>query len=188
MTDIIGQVLAAGSVIQELVDVPGVRHYDVVGFDPRGMALTTPSASCYESQFDRAVDWVTGRGMPSVLVEQVLRLKFGMSENVARLCERVEVDGEKVFKHLSTASVARDMLEIVDRSHALAKKAGKSCDGEKPRLQYLGFSYGSYLGNTFASMFPGRVGRMVLDGIADAEDYTTGVSVDYALRWAVDKC
>jgi pimeloyl-ACP methyl ester carboxylesterase len=165
--------------------VPGVRHYDVVGFDPRGVALTTPSASCFESQFDRAAGWVMGRGMPSVLTDQGLRMRFGMNEAVGGLCERVELQGEKVFKYLTTASVARDMLEIVDRSHELVKGAGKSCDGEKPRLQYLGFSYGTLLGSAFASMFPGRVGRMVLDGVVDGDDYRSGVSVDCVLACAV---
>lgn len=41
-----------------------------------------------------------------------------------------------------------------------------------PMLQYLGFSYGTFLGNTFGSMFPDRVKRMVLDGVVDATDYT----------------
>jgi pimeloyl-ACP methyl ester carboxylesterase len=80
------------------------------------------------------------------------------------------------------------MLEIVDRTEEMLRKGngtGRACGGaggrEKVRLQYLGFSYGSVLGNTFASMFPGRVGRMVVDGIADGEDYTAGVS---AVVWS----
>jgi pimeloyl-ACP methyl ester carboxylesterase len=43
-----------------------------------------------------------------------------------------------------------------------------------PRLQYMGFSYGTILGNYFASMFPGRVGRLILDGVCDVEDYSSG--------------
>ncbi|KAH6855471.1 TAP-like protein-domain-containing protein [Chaetomium sp. MPI-CAGE-AT-0009] len=171
--------LGLAAMMQGLVDVPGVRHYDVLGFDPRGVALTTPSGSCYTSQFDRAMDAITLRGMLTALSELGLRMRFGMNQRVGELC-----DGE-VFRFLSTASVARDMLEIVDRSHELVVKAKgaaggnstvKACGatGEKPRLQYLGFSYGSILGNTFASMFPGRVGRMLVDGIADADDYTQG--------------
>ncbi|KAL7904056.1 TAP-like domain-containing protein [Trichoderma velutinum] len=46
--------------------------------------------------------------------------------------------------------------------------------GDVPRLQYIGFSYGTVLGNYFASMFPGRVGRLILDGVCDIEDYTVG--------------
>ncbi|KAL7929402.1 TAP-like domain-containing protein [Trichoderma chlorosporum] len=46
--------------------------------------------------------------------------------------------------------------------------------GDVPRLQYIGFSYGTVLGNYFASMFPGRVGRLILDGVCDIEDYSGG--------------
>jgi pimeloyl-ACP methyl ester carboxylesterase len=69
------------------------------------------------------------------------------------------------------------MLEIVDRVEELRR--GNSTipgDARKPGLQYLAVSYGTVLGNTFASMFPGRVERMVLDGVADADDFVKGVS------------
>ncbi|KAL7822011.1 TAP-like domain-containing protein [Trichoderma gracile] len=46
--------------------------------------------------------------------------------------------------------------------------------GDVPRLQYIGFSYGTVLGNYFASMFPGRVGRLILDGVCNIQDYATG--------------
>ncbi|KAK3290247.1 TAP-like protein-domain-containing protein [Chaetomium fimeti] len=171
--------LGLATVMQGLVDVPGVRHYDLLGFDPRGVRLSTPSGSCYASQFNRAMDAVALRGMPTALSEQGLQMRFGMNRAVGELC-----DGD-VFRHLSTASVARDMLEIVDRSHELVVKAkgaagsnstASACggNGEKPRLQYMGFSYGTFLGNTFASMFPGRVGRMLVDGVVDGADYTAG--------------
>ena len=186
--------LTTGAVIQALVDVPGVRHYDVVGFDPRGVALTTPAASCYASQFDRAADGMHADGMPGVLAPSGVEMKFEMARGVARLCEGVDAaGGAGVFRFLSTASVARDMLEIVERTEEMLKKGNGTkngcgaagAGGNKAKLQYLGFSYGSMLGNTFASMFPGRVGRMVVDGIVDGEDYTAGVSsaLGVVLKW-----
>ncbi|EAQ85424.1 hypothetical protein CHGG_09438 [Chaetomium globosum CBS 148.51] len=98
---------------------------------------------------------------------------------VAELCETAAGGEDSVFNHMSTASVARDMLEVVERSHELLVRerngTGKVCGGgDKPKLQYWGISYGSILGSTFASMFPDRVGRMVVDGIADAEDFNLG--------------
>jgi len=101
-------------------------------------------------------------------------------------------DGFDIKKYMSTASVARDMIEIaekhsewaVDQANKLAtKKMGvmRTKDVTKRqmysygrgsiKLNYLGFSYGTYLGSTFAAMFPDRVGRLVLDGVVDVRDY-----------------
>ena len=45
---------------------------------------------------------------------------------------------------------------------------GNEGSNDKPaRVLYWGFSYGTILGNTLASMFPGRMGRVVLDGVDD---------------------
>lgn len=86
---------------------------------------------------------------------------------------------------VNTPSVARDMVEMVDKIDELRKREAAK-KGQKPpkkredknatvpRIQYIGWSHGSILGNYFASMFPGRVGRMVLDGVMDPKDYATG--------------
>ena len=144
-------------------------------------------------------------------------MQHARARGFGQLCERTTRNGSSILPFLSTASVARDMVEMVDRIHELrqeeeasaaaaaARPISKEDDydyelqktlelrgenqeqgGEEekeedevnvvPRIQYWGFSYGSVLGNTFASMYPGRVGRMVVDGIADADDYMAGVS------------
>lgn len=49
-----------------------------------------------------------------------------------------------------------------------------------PWLQYLGFSYGTVLGNFSASLFPERISPIVLDGISNAVDYVTGAVISFA--------
>lgn len=58
---------------------------------------------------------------------------------------------EEIGKYLKTASVARDMLHIVEKM-------------EHDKIRYWGFSYGTYIGATFAALFPDKIERMVNDG------------------------
>lgn len=66
-----------------------------------------------------------------------------------------------IGSYINTPFVARDMLEIID---ALGED----------KLQYWGISYGTILGQTFAGMFPDRVGRVLLDSTVRFDDYHTG--------------
>lgn len=171
-------VVAEGAYIQEILD--GDKHYEILGFDPRGVSLSTPSADCYEDDFLRGNDAVSKGGLPAGPPGSPgLTMSYEMAKGVAGLCG--QLGPKSIFAHMSTASVARDMLEIVDRVDAVRKGGSNATstrdEEELPRLQYLGFSYGTFLGNTFASMFPGRVGRMVLDGVVDPYNYLEDVSV-----------
>ncbi|KAH0367131.1 hypothetical protein KCU65_g4832, partial [Aureobasidium melanogenum] len=94
-------------------------------------------------------------------------------------------------EHVNTSPVARDMLEIIER-HAewLAKQAALARESDdfrgqdkhverrytrgEPKLKYWGNSYGTILGQTFASMFATRIDRIVLDGVCNAHDYFFG--------------
>lgn len=76
--------------------------------------------------------------------------------------------------HMSTAITARDMLSIVDAFSAT--EDGQRASKPSHLLNYHGLSYGTFLGQTFASMFPERVGNMVLDGVVDPEDYLTSLA------------
>ncbi|KAF8425315.1 TAP-like protein-domain-containing protein [Tirmania nivea] len=68
-------------------------------------------------------------------------------------------------RYLGTASVARDMLAITDATWDHSKS------GIRKGLQYWGFSYGTALGITFATLFPNKVERMIIDGVVDVFDY-----------------
>lgn len=180
----------AGRDIQTIVD--GEKHFEIVSFDPRGTKYTTPSVSCFASDSFRAL---LALRIASAGAISSSNIAFGMhwasAEALAQLCARSEEgvypDGSNIRQYVSTSLVARDMLEIIDRleDHRRAPDINGRVHGspqsvlkpqqnkhtENPLLNYWGFSYGTMLGNTFASMFPHRIGRMVLDGVVDAEDY-----------------
>lgn len=101
--------------------------------------------------------------------------------------------------YMSTASVARDMLEIAEKHAEWAVEKSAQLTGRgatlskvvesrqgieaepvyrrnETKLTYIGFSYGTYLGTTFAAMFPDRVGRLYLDGVVDVKDYHHGLA------------
>lgn len=178
--------------LQEIID--GSRHYDIVGFDPRGVGRTTPRADCYADELVRAYEGFQAHGSGYLSAgNPMLGWRYVMSRSFGRRCEEALGGEGGILRYATSSSVARDMVEIVDRTEELndGERAGEigfrdaeqlrlgggSAAGEKEpaRLQYVGFSYGTLLGNTFASMFPGRVGRMVLDGVADIDDYMAGV-------------
>jgi pimeloyl-ACP methyl ester carboxylesterase len=175
------------------------KHYEVLSWDPRGIGFTTPAIDCYGSVMaaDIAALQLSSIGGLDSRID-ILRRQYAMYHAWGGLCAERAGNGS-ILPYLSTASVARDVVEILDKVHELRneKKTARlaldiDADGlpkqkalgtnvrtskkDVPRLMYWGFSYGTVLGNTFASMYPGRVGRMILDGHSDANDYYAGVS------------
>lgn len=159
------------------------RYFDIIGFDPRGIGWTEPAAQCMPDQ-PSAWSWnlrETNEGLIGSSDAALGRL-WSMTHAFGASCKLAEEyqSGPDIKQYMSTASVARDMLEITER-HAeyvakeVARTAGNLCSttyipGES-KLQYWGFSYGTQLGSTFASMFPQRVGRVILDGVVSSYDY-----------------
>jgi pimeloyl-ACP methyl ester carboxylesterase len=170
------------------------KYFDVIGFDPRGIGLSEPSATCMP---DNPSWWAWGlreatEGIPGSSDAALGRL-WSMSHAYGHACQQAMYEPD-IKKYMTTVSVARDMLEIVEK-HAeyvarqisrynpgkggvksTANKAAKLYIPNTAKLQYWGFSYGTYLGSTFASMFPDRVGRVVLDGVVNTDDYSHALS------------
>lgn len=168
-----------------LVDIPKKRHYEIVSFDPRGVGRTTPSVDCFRSEQLFRTSWaLENHGRGPLRTKQAIGYGLGLMGFQSLRCKEEDAlspDGE-VMKFVNTPSVARDMVEMVDKIDELRTRekihnnennAGSE-DATDARIQYIGWSYGSVLGNYFASMFPGRVGRMVLDGVMDPRDYAAG--------------
>jgi pimeloyl-ACP methyl ester carboxylesterase len=129
-------------------------RFDLVGFDPRGIIRSTP-LRCYET-FDEAIADLAPFPFPVTREEE--RVKIRSDRALAGACaER----GGPILNHMSTANVARDM-------DLLRRAVGDT------KLTYAGYSYGSYLGSTYANLFPGKVRALVVDGALDPVAWSTG--------------
>ncbi|MDR7275422.1 alpha/beta hydrolase [Catenuloplanes atrovinosus] len=130
-------------------------RFDVVGFDPRGVARSAPLL-CFDS-LDDALAAQPERWVPDDVVAQE-RAQRASDEVVAAACAR---RGGPIREHMSTADTARD-LDLLRA--ALGDRA----------LTFLGYSYGSVIGQTYANLFPSRVRALVVDGVMDPVAWTTG--------------
>ena len=140
--------------------------YDIVGFDPRGVGASSPSLSC-DPNFFKGVrpDYIPA----SAAAEQVL---VNRAKSYAAACEQ---RFGWFLPYETTANAARDMDQI-RRSFGVGQ------------VTYYGFSYGTYLGQVFGTLFPGTVRRMVLDSTVDPTGawYADNIAQDYAFQGRIE--
>ncbi|KAH6675342.1 Alpha/Beta hydrolase protein [Plectosphaerella plurivora] len=151
---------------QDMLD--GTKHYEIIGFDPRGVGASTPQI---KSKTAESISPRHGRA--------ALATQFEQQAAIGEIC--MEAGPDSIHAHSGTASAARDMLHIVDKveEERISRLGSDYVPAyDKPRLQYMGASYGTGLGSYFASMFPGRVARMLLSGILDSELHRYGKGFD----------
>lgn len=153
-----------------------LKRYDLVGFDPRGVGRSDPIECLSDRQKDRYVDANLDPETPEEAAEVI-----AISTQFGPRCQR---RSPELLTEISTAAAARDM-------DILREVVGDE------KLTYLGKSYGTALGTSYAEQFPGRVGRLVLDGAIDPTLSNTelsrgqAVAFDKALvrfaEWCVDE-
>ncbi|KAK6379959.1 hypothetical protein LTS17_006033 [Exophiala oligosperma] len=181
--------LRSAKSLQSVVD--SHKHFEILSFDPRGMKFSTPSTACFADDLYRTVVETLALDVGDIISDpQALNVKWNIDRGLGQLCTSAQNgdfgDGTNIHQFVSTALVAHDMVEIIDQVDAHLSKQLSSTKmsasdihqiplgndhSPVPLLNYWGLSYGTYLGNTFASMFPERIGRIVLDGVVDADDY-----------------
>ncbi|MDX3352423.1 alpha/beta hydrolase [Streptomyces sp. ME01-24h] len=139
--------------------------YDLVGVDPRGVGRSAP------------VDCGSGTSLPGAVAGRDAEAEAGATDpgsGFARVADACAHSAGRLLPHVGTPDAARDM-DVV-----------RAVLGDD-RLRFLGYSYGSYLGATYAELFPSRVGRMVLDGAIDpgmdAFRATLGMARGYQAAW-----
>ena len=129
-----------------VISRPVLERYDIVGFDPRGVGRSAPVDCVTDKQMDA---YLAADGSPDTAAEQQALAKI--SREFAAGCK---ARSGELLGHVSTVDAARDM-DIL-----------RSALGDK-ELTYLGKSYGTFLGASYAELFPSRAGRLVLDGAID---------------------
>ena len=174
-----------GGFIQGVIDTPKKKHYEIIGFDPRGVGESTPKANCF-------TDNPLARPGIGDNYKGTFRLAFGNSYLTYDLAQQKALalacatDDAKhpIMEFMDTQSVTEDLVHAIDaieaERDASASKRGlenhirrESANG-KARFNYVGFSYGTTLANYFVSLHPERAGKVVFDGVQDADDYANG--------------
>jgi pimeloyl-ACP methyl ester carboxylesterase len=140
--------------------------YDIVGFDPRGVGSSVPALSCEPSFFTgNRPNYIPA----NAAAEQVL---INRAKTYADDCEK---KFGWLLPYMTTKDAARDM-DSIRAAFGVSK------------INYFAFSYGTYLGEVYATLFPGRVRRMVLDSTVDPTGvwYNDNVEQDYAFQGRIE--
>ncbi|WP_410627146.1 alpha/beta hydrolase [Amycolatopsis sp. cmx-8-4] len=143
-------------------------RYDIVGIDPRGVGASA-KIHCFTdpSQLE-----VLQRALGTFpLTPAAEQQQIADTQTVTDLCEQ---NAGPLANHLSTGTIARDLDRL------------RAAFGES-KLRYYGKSYGTYIGETYANLFPGRVGTLALDAVDDPSRWATGAGpMSYRLAGYVD--
>lgn len=144
------------------------ERFDIVAVDPRGVGRSTPLACGVDPTELYSVD-------PTVEDDADAEALVAVSAAYARDCA---TDRGELLPHVGTPDVARD-FDLV--------RAGMGDE----RIDYLGFSYGTSIGQVYAELFPDRVRTMILDGVVDPAPTGIDGAVQQAMgfetalsRWA----
>ena len=136
----------AGGLFDSLND-----RFDIVSFDPRGTGESEGAIDCRANQ---EAEGIYSKPFPTPLTIDVR----AFTRKANRYVQRCVALNPGIFPYVSTANVARDMDLL------------REAVGDR-KLTYLGFSYGTFLGATYESLFPGRLRALVLDGAVDPDQY-----------------
>ncbi|KAF8753996.1 alpha/beta hydrolase fold [Rhizoctonia solani] len=179
-------------------------YYDLIGFDPRGIGQTIPNAACFKSiaemdEFYRNTGRPPDRGIlgcsdalisrqrafDDIVAQQ--RQALALFETQAKLCTKNIPNGGAALNYMGTASVVRDIAFMTD-----------ILDGKGSNINYWGGSYGSILGATLFNMMAERMGKGMIEAIANPAEWADKHShewmdtwiqdADEAYRWFLNSC
>lgn len=135
--------------------------YDWIGFDPRGVGASRPAMHCIPHYFH------ANRPDYRPRTQHLVDVWLARSKKYADACAQKY---PSLIKHMTTADAARDMDQI-RQALGVAK------------ISYYGFSYGTYLGQVYGTLFPTHVKRMVLDSNVDPHRVWYNANLDQDLAF-----
>jgi pimeloyl-ACP methyl ester carboxylesterase len=141
-----GRMLAVAG--EEVFDQQVLDRFDLIGFDPRGVGRSNP-LRCFTTEEDARE--VRDGALNVPLTREGISDSLNSYREYGQFCER---NAGVLLHHMSTKNVVRD-LDLL-----------RAAVGDE-KLNYVGFSYGTLIGATYANMFPERVRALVLDGNVD---------------------
>jgi len=175
---------SAGYGLQTIVDStedgPDAQYFDLISFDPRGIARSEPGVHCFAhpNAFIPRLAKTAAYGIletSDAVLDQQWAAVHAMGGSCAANAGR-----EDIKRYVSTASVATDMLALTEAHGAWREAESKKLlaatlpgrlaaeitlpenlrhDKDNEKINYWGFSYGTVLGNTFAALYPQRIRR-----------------------------
>jgi pimeloyl-ACP methyl ester carboxylesterase len=146
--------------LQSAVPGTSAQRYDWIGFDPRGVGESTPSLHCNSHYF--------GANRPNFVPTTQALYDYWRTKSAGYATACGKSSARALLPFLSTRDTVRDM-ESIRLAYYNQASAGK-----KPaltKLNFYGFSYGTWLGQVYASRYPTKVGRFILDGVVDPRRY-----------------
>ncbi|MEU6280271.1 alpha/beta hydrolase [Streptomyces sp. NPDC047028] len=137
-------------------------QYDIIGFDPRGVGRSRPALDCSPGYANP----VRPDSVPAT--PELEKAALARVRSFAAACGRKYAD---LLPYMDTVSAARDLDTV---RQALGAR----------KVNYFGYSYGTYLGAVYAKLYPDRVRRLVLDSIVDPRGvwYQDNLGQDYAFN------
>ncbi|KAH8901266.1 hypothetical protein GQ53DRAFT_850808 [Thozetella sp. PMI_491] len=145
-------------------------QYNLVSFDPRGVNNSGIELECFPDNAAARLNWELDRLNRPVddTTRERLYEAFQLAGGWGEWCTKTQPAGSTA-RYANTVAVAHDMLRFTQLQ---AQRRGRPASQAK--IRYYGFSYGTVLGATFASLFPDNIERMILDGTSDADEYYAG--------------
>jgi pimeloyl-ACP methyl ester carboxylesterase len=141
------------TVADQFVAPDVLARFDIVGFDPRGIGASDP-VRCFPDDEQAEALFARMRLVPLSRTEINSTIRANLE--YTRGCVR---NAGPLLEHMSTLNVAKDLDRL------------RQAVGDR-KLNYIGFSYGTLIGATYANLFPGTVRAVIIDGNVDPDQRT----------------